>query len=75
MGLDEQDMTIARSLCAAAAGDLWVCPEEIALDIASRVAWLAVTKPHGAKVTVPFAGDTTIAKLLAEAEKAHRAGR
>jgi hypothetical protein len=70
--MDAQDMTIARALCEAAAADLRVCPEGIAIDIAAQTALMAVAKPRGAKVKIPYVGETTVMELVAVAEKAHR---
>jgi hypothetical protein len=73
--MDEPDLAIARSLCAAAAEDLRVCPESIAIDIAAQTAWMVATKPRGTKVVIPYVGETTTMELLAAADKAHRAVR
>ena len=73
--MDPTDFAIARELRSAAAADLHVCPSGIAWDIATQAAWAAATRPHGAKVEIPFVGTTTITKLLAEHEKARRAVR
>ena len=55
--MDAQDLALARARCAAAAADLRVCPEGIAIDIAAQTAWIAATKPHGAKVDIPYMGE------------------
>lgn len=47
--MDAQDLALARARCAAAAADLRVCPEGIAIDIAAQTAWIAATKLHGAE--------------------------
>ena len=73
--MDAEDLALARALCAAAAADLRVCPEAIAVNIAAQTAWMAATKPHGAEVDIPYVGKTTVAKLLAVAENARRAVR
>ena len=71
--MDDEDLAIARVLCLAAAANLHVCPQAIALDVAMATA--QASRRPGAEVDIPFAGKTTFAELLAEADKQRPGGR
>ena len=75
MEMDKPDLDISRGLCVAAAEDMHVCPETIAMDIAIAVAGPAAAGRLGATIRVPFVGDTTVTKILNEAEKRSQGGR